>query len=142
MSLSLAGITTEIKCALWERKYLCDTKGKNIYMKFIKTKYNKTRRAAAAMEIEEALSDFDYEDEGDLLEVAYEDLYSCYYDAFPDLDDDWDEDPWDYDGYEEDRNAFYEELEARENLEMALRGDWQEEVPEVFGDEFEAIVAA
>lgn len=58
---SLSSITTEVKSVLWERKYRCDTKGKKIYVRFIKNRYNKARRQEAVREIEDALCDIEDE---------------------------------------------------------------------------------
>lgn len=143
--MSLAGLTTEMKCVLWERKYRCDSKGKKIYVKFVKTKYNKARRREAVREIEDALYDIKPDEE-----------FDCDYvqEMAPLWWDEYNEDPdvaarreaWDrYDdilAYEAEM-AWYDEDDeyyaTLDEIEAAYRGDWQAEVPEVFGDEFEAV---
>jgi hypothetical protein len=148
--MSLSGTLTEIKFAKIERRYFCPKAARNA-IKEAKMRYNRARRFTARQEIEEALFDIKPEDSYSDEDCDWELEMAPYY------WEEYNEDPavaarreaWEI--YEENERYLRELEDADEEcdwydtlaeIESAYRGDWQEEVPEVFGDEFEVIVAA
>ena len=111
--MSLSGATTAVKVALWDRKYRCKTKGLNLYIKFMKNRYNRCRRHSKL-----DLLEWEQEQLDDLIE-ADEAIKSAQEEAYADEDDyNWDDDP--YDGYD-DFDWMYEfdmqdEIQEQKNL--------------------------
>lgn len=138
--MSLSGATTAVKAALWERKYRCKTKGRNIYTKFIKNQYNRIRRYSKL-----ELLDWEQEQIDDMLEANEAALTPIEeeFDALADYDDydwydDWDESDYIYDQMiqeelQEQKEKAWKQFEAalnppEDDLESAFNGDWLLEI--------------
>ena len=141
--MSLSKVTTEVKMAKWDRKYRCDTKGKQLYMKFIKSRYNRVRRHLKSVEIEEwevaekEEQFFILDEELRAIEEADEAIYMDSFDDWVEdyIEDDdfwWDEDPY----YSKMESLLWEQFELakaleeadEDDLEWAFSGEWLKEI--------------
>ena len=116
--MSLSGATTAVKVALWDRKYRCKTKGLNLYVRFMKNRYNRLRRYSKL-----ELLDWEQEQIDDLFEAeaaeAVEDAQSD--EAVVSDDFDW---------YDDDHSNDYEDYEDWDDSDWMYEFDRQDEIQE------------
>jgi len=145
--MSFAGALTEIKFAKLERRVFCDKAARNVITD-AKKEFKRARRRTARQEIEAAL--YDIKPDEPTFDTYEEEMARLHW-------ADYTRDPVeerklnDWARHEENERylrecEYYDEecdyYDILEEIESAYRGDWQEEVPDVFGDFIEVVTAA